>query len=102
MRPLRNLNGIQRIEFIVVIASFLMAAFSSNFVYRTYSALPEPVVWMMVSIYNLLVVDIFSSIGLDSPLWWGIGHGFSTAMVIALFLWILNCSISWVYEGFKK
>ena len=102
MRPLENLNGFQRIKFIVVIAAFLIAAFSSNFVYRTYDAFPEPVVWLMVTIYNLLVVDMFSSIGLDSPFWWGLGRGISTAVVVGLFLWIFSLSISWIYVGFKK
>jgi hypothetical protein len=102
MRPLENLSGIHRIVLIVVTAVFLMAAFSSNFVYRSYDVLPAPVVWLMVSIYNLIVVDIFSSIGLDSPFWWGLGSGISTAFVIGLLMWILSRSISWIYAGFKK
>lgn len=102
IRPKKHLSGVHRIELFVVIAIFLMAAFSSNFAYRLYDVLPEPFVWLMVAIYNFLVVDTFSSIGLDSPFWWGLGHGISTATVIGLLLWILNCSISWIYAGFKK
>jgi len=102
MHLLKNLSGIHRIELIIVIVVFFIAAFSSTFVYRSYDALPAPVVWLMVAIYNLLVADIFSNIGLDSPFWWGLGNGISTAVVIGLLLWILNHSASWVYAGFKK
>jgi hypothetical protein len=98
---LKKLNGIHRIQVIAVVAVFFMAAFSLSFVGDLYSLLPEGIVWLMVIINNF-VVHAFANMGLDSPLWWGIGHGFSTAIVIALFLLILNHSVSWVYAGFKK
>ena len=98
---LKKLNGIHRIQVIAVLAVFFLSAFSMSFVSELYSLLPEGIVWLMVIINNFLVHALANS-GLDSPLWWGIGHGFSTAIVIALFLWVLNFSVSWVYAGFKK
>jgi hypothetical protein len=97
----KKLNGIHRIQVMVVLAVFFLSAFSMNFVGGLYSLLPEGIIWLMVGINNFLVHALANS-GLDAPLWWGIGNGFSSAIVIALLLWILNLSVSWIYAGFKK
>lgn len=56
----------------------------------------------MVATYNLIVVDFFSNIGLDSEFWWGFGRGLSTSIVIGLIFWIFNKTVKWVYVGFNK
>lgn len=102
MRILEKLNGIERIELIAVLLVFFISAFSMSFVSSLYSALPEGIVWLMVNIYNLIVVDLFANNGLDSPLWWGLGSGLSNAFVTALVLLIINKAIAWVLIGFKR
>lgn len=102
MRILEKLNGVQRIELIAVLLVFFMSAFSMSFVNNLYSTLPEGIVWLMVNIYNLIVVDLFANNGLDSPLWWGLGSGLSNAFVTALLLLVFNKAITWVLIGFKK
>jgi hypothetical protein len=97
-----RLNGIHRIELVFVAILFFMSAFSSTFVYKLYSYLPEAIKWLMVNIYNLIVVDFFSNIGFDSEFWWGFGRGLSTAIVAGLIFWILNKIIKWIYVGFNK
>lgn len=95
-------KGIQRIEIVLIAIIFLVSAFSQNFVYKLYSIFPEAVKWLMVNLYNLIVVDFFSTIGLDSEFWWGLGRGLSTAVVIGLLLLIINKLFKWVYAGFIK
>ncbi len=96
------LNGIHRIEVVLVSIFFFISALSSKFVYKLYSILPDAITWLMVAIYNLIVADLFSNIGLDSEFWWGLGRGLSTAFVIGLILLIMNKAIKWVYAGFTK
>jgi hypothetical protein len=96
------LKGIQRIEIVLIAILFLVSAFSQNFVYKLYSIFPEAVKWLMVNVYNLIVGDFFSNIGLDSEFWWGLGRGLSTALVIGLILWVINMVVRWIYLGFKK
>jgi hypothetical protein len=100
--PSNYLNGIQRVEIVLIAIIFLISSFSQNFVYKIYSILPEVITWPMVATYNLIVVDFFSNIGLDSEFWWGFGRGLSTSIVIGLIFWIFNKTVKWVYVGFNK
>ena len=95
-------NGMQRIQIVLIAVIFLISSFSQNFVFKLYSILPEVVKWPMVATYNLIVVDFFYNIGLDSEFWWGFGRGLSTAMIVGLFIWFINKLFTWAYAGFIK
>jgi hypothetical protein len=102
--PINFHKGIQRVEIVLITILFMFASFSSDnfFWIKFFPILPELFQWSMVAIYNIIVVDFFSNIGLDSKFWWGLGRGLTTAFFIGLFFYLIKKVIKWVYAGFIK